>query len=382
LIDRTRAIVIRLLTTRAAWPVLVCVGLLCAASIFAIRLSSPERATRQEIHILLGIGVLIVALIPSYQFIGRGSLVFYILSMILLAGVLLTPGINGSRRWYPIGDSLFGGSGGGGFQLQPSELAKIAFVLMLARYLRYRKELNTFSDLLIPSVFMLIPFVLILVEPDHGTALLFPAVFFAMLIAAGIKLRYLATVCMIAIIAMAAYYPLMPAYARGRIFALTPTTQTSDPHLQRAAWHAQMSAIAIGSGGLTGDPDGVKHIKQGFLPESHTDFIFATIGAQFGFMGCAIVVLLYFAFFAAAADIAISTKEQFGRLLAVGLSCMILFQALINMCMTVQLAPIVGITLPFVSYGGSSLLTNMLAVGLLLNVSLRRQSKTGFHFGD
>ena len=138
-----------------------------------------------------------------------------------------------------------------------------------------------------------------------------------------------------------------------------------------------MSLTAIGSGATTGGGEEAQHfIKQNLLPESSTDFIFAIIAIQWGFAGCLMVLIFYLAFFAATVEIAASTKDNFGRLLTIGLASMILFQALINIAMTIALGPVVGIALPFLSYGGSSLLTNFLAAGLILNVSLRRNTHT------
>jgi len=130
---------------------------------------------------------------------------------------------------------------------------------------------------------------------------------------------------------------------------------------------------AIGSGGTTGKgTEAAQHFRQGILPEAYTDFVFAVVGAQWGLGGCLLILLMYLAFYMASIEIAASTRDNFGRLMVVGLASMILFQATINMYMTVGLGPVAGIALPFVSYGGSSLLASMLAAGLLLNVSVRR----------
>jgi len=267
----------------------------------------------------------------------------------------------------------FGGPAG--TQLQPSELAKITFVLALAWYLRYAKSLRTLEGLIFPFLLALLPFTLILVEPDLGTALLFPLVLYAMLLAAGARMRHLVIIALVAILAMPGAYPFLRPYQQARINSLILTTfnKADDEHRSGAGYHALVSKRVIGSGGPTGQGgEGVRPITQGLLPAAYTDFIFSVVGAEWGFRGCMIVILLYFGFLAAAVEIASSTRDPFGRLLVVGLACTILFQATINLHMTVGIMPVVGVALPFVSYGGSSLLTSLLAVGLLLNVSVRR----------
>jgi len=154
------------------------------------------------------------------------------------------------------------------------------------------------------------------------------------------------------------------------------TGKDDDAHKNGAGYQSFQSKIAIGSGGTTGQGEaGIKPISQ-LLPESETDFIFSVIGASRGFLGSILVLLFYLGFFGASMEIASSTRDNFGTLLVVGLSCMILCQAIINLSMTVGLMPVVGVALPFVSYGGSSLLASFLAAGLLLNVSVRRFNKS------
>ncbi len=177
------------------------------------------------------------------------------------------------------------------------------------------------------------------------------------------------------------YFPFLHDYQKDRLYSIgrrvfhvetatNPDASQRDNDLQQ-----NISVMTIGSGAVAGEGlQGARYIRQGVLPEAYTDFIFAIIGIQWGFLGCLLILGLYLAFFAAAAEIAASTKDNFGRLLVVGLASMILFQALINIAMTVALGPVVGIELPFLSYGGSSLLTNFLAAGLILNVSLRRNT--------
>ncbi len=368
----------RLLTTRVAWPLLISIGLLCAASVVALRMSAPEKAQSQEVHIALGTMLMLGTVCINYQWIGRFSFAALSGVVVLLLAVLFTHPINGSRRWFLVPGSTV--------QVQPSELAKMTFVLTLAWYLRHRKNNRQFLGLVGPFLIMLVPMGLILVEPDLGTALLFPPTLYAMLIAAGVRLRHLLLITLIFACFLPGLFPFLKPYQQQRIVDMVAQSRemfarkdapvvASNDH-QGSRWQLHQSEVALGSGGLWGQGiEGGDHIKRGILPEAYTDFIFAVVGTQWGFVGCVLILLIYLAFYGASLEIAGSTKEPFGRLVVVGLASMILFQAIINMAMTCGLCPVVGIALPFISYGGSSLIANMIAAGVLLNVSVRRSSK-------
>jgi rod shape determining protein RodA len=361
-----RKILSRILTTRMAWPILICVALLCATSLFALQLADPARASKQQLWLLIGGIVVFISLLPHYNFLGRIAYGLYTLTLLLLIAVFFAPEIAFTHRWFVLP---------GGTQLQPSELAKIAFVLVLAWHLRYSKNLRTLEGLLWPFLLALIPFCLILIEPDLGTALLFPLVLYAMLLAAGARLRHLLTIAFVAILAMPGAYPFLRPYQQQRIVSQITEVwgRADEAHRSGPGYQAFHSQIAIASGGPSGQGgEGAKPIQQGLLPYAYTDFIYAVVGAEWGFMGCGLVILFYLGFLAAAVEIAASTRDLYGRLLVIGLACTILFQAIINMNMTVGILPVVGVALPFISYGGSSLLTSLLAAGLLLNVSVRR----------
>jgi len=372
-VKKVREILLRLVTTRVAWPIVLTIGALCTMSILALQLTSPERAQRQKIHIAVGVGVMLLMLVPHFQNVGRVAYGLLIASVVLLVLVFGTEAINGSKRWFQLTSAV---------QLQPSELAKIAYVLSMAWYLRYRKDIRFLSGLVVPFVLTLIPCLLIMREPDLGTALLFPCVLYVMLIAAGARLRHLISIALIVLLAAPGAFPLLTEYQQTRIKTVVKYWMNSEGGQKGRQGYSdnvfqqQRSVAAIGSGGTWGlGEKGGQYVEQ--VPERHTDFVMATIGAQWGFAGSLVLLLLYLAFFGAALEIADSTKDQFGRLMVVGLASMILFQALINVSMTIALAPVVGITLPFVSYGGSSLVTNMIAAGLLLNVSIRRGKGAG-----
>jgi cell division protein FtsW (lipid II flippase) len=352
-----------------AWPILISIGLLCTVSILALELVSPDRASKQQLWLAIGGGVLLVALLPHYQFLGRIAWALYGFTLALLVAVFLAPEVAYTHRWFTLP---------GGTQFQPSELAKISFVLVLAWYLRHRKDLHTLSGLVVPFMLALIPAALILQEPDLGTALLFPLVLFAMLIAARARMKHLVLIAIVALFALPGAFPFLRLYQQERILSMGTAIMHPDDqsHLSGKGYQPYLSKIAIGSGGFSGHgAEGGRAITRS-LPEAYTDFIYAVVGAEWGFVGCTLVLLFYLGFFAASVEIAGSTRDMFGRLLVVGLACMILAQATINLSMTVGLAPVVGVALPFVSYGGSSLLASLLAAGLLLNVSVRRNAKS------
>jgi cell division protein FtsW (lipid II flippase) len=370
-LNKLNQIILKVLTTRVAWPIVFTITLLCSVSILSLRLSSQARADRQEIHILLGALALLLCLFPHFQTIGRAAYNLYALALLLLIAVLFAPAIAYTHRWFVIPATSI--------QIQPSEFAKIAFVISAAWYLRNRKNIRTVEGLIIPFLLALIPFALILVEPDLGTAALFPLVLYAMLIAAGARFRHLIIIAVILPLLGWGAFPFLKDYQKERIYSIARVVIGHDDpaHHTGSSFQQLHSMMAIGAGGATGQGEqGAKLITPETLPEAYTDFIFALIGIQWGFAGCALILILYLAFFGASVEIAASTRDNFGRLLVVGLTSIILFQALINIAMTIALAPVVGIELPFLSYGGSSLISSFIAAGLLLNVSIRRGTRT------
>ena len=351
---------------------MITITFLCFASLRALALSSPDRADRQQIHILVGVLTLMIVLLPSFQSIGRIAYAGFGVVLLLLIAVLFALAVQSTHRWFVLP---------AGVQLQPSEFAKLAFILATAWLLRHRKNVREIEGLIAPFLLAVIPFGLILIEPDLGTALLFPLILYAMLIAAGARFRHLLIIALILPLVGWGYFPFLHDYQKNRLYsmgrrifhvenAVNPDSSQRDNDLQQ-----DISLMTIGSGGLAGQgSQGAAYIRQGVLPEAYTDFVFAIIGIQWGFLGCTVILILYLAFFAAAVEIAASTRDNFGRLLVIGLASMVLFQTLINIAMTIALGPVVGIELPFLSYGGSSLLTNFLAAGLILNVSVRRNA--------
>ena len=262
------------------------------------------------------------------------------------------------------------------FQIQPSELMKIAVILALARYLRYRKDQGRILGLSVPLVLTVVPMVLVLLQPDLGTSLMLPAILLGMLLVAGAKPRYLAVAVIIGASTVPAAYFLrnqvdvFKPYQLRRIEAFmnqgAETLRAEDAHLHQ-------SLITIGSGGATGKGYGKgTQNKLLWLPEKDTDFIYSVIAEEWGFVGAASVAFLFLILVVLILRVALLTREPFGRLAVTGVGIAFAAQSIENMGMTMGLLPITGIPLPFVSYGGSSLVTSYMALAVAFNVASRR----------
>jgi len=273
---------------------------------------------------------------------------------------------NGARRWFDL--QLM--------HVQPSELAKIAYVLALAAWLRYRQNYRRVRGLLPPLLLTFIPMGLIVVEPDLGTALLFLPALFAMLIAAGAKLKHLIAMLVIGLSLLPAMYPLLQPHQKDRIVAMASQLQGETRHRSGIGFQGYKAKTLVGAGGLTGHDADHAHnlIHYNDLPEAWNDMIFAVLCTRFGAIGGAAVVGLYLLFTAGGLGCAAVTRDPFARLIAVGITAIVFAQMFVNVGMTVGILPITGMTLPFVSYGGSSLVANFIMVGLLLNVAARRSA--------
>ncbi len=327
---------------------------------------------RQGLYLISGVGLLLLTLVPSYRRIGQYSYLVYglVLSLLLLlfidryVDLPLIPVKRDVRRWIEVGP----------LRLQPSEFMKVALILALAWYLRYRKSYRTWPGLLPPFMLTLVPMVLILKQPDLGTTLMLLPVLLAMLFVAGARRRHLATIILAGCATMPLFYFYgMKPYQRDRIRVLFKQEAADQRWHMGPGYQLRQGLIALGTGGLTGVGYGQGPVvRYGLLPEEHNDFIFAVIGNQWGLAGCLLVIGCYIVIIVCGLEVATVTNDPFGRLLAVGVVVMIVAQALLNICMNIGLAPITGMTLPFVSFGGSSLWANFLALGLLVNVAQRR----------
>ncbi len=318
---------------------------------------------KQLVWLAVGFCVMACSLTVDYQKLRAASIWLY-LAVVLALAVVLVVGreVNGSRRWL----ELFG------FQFQPSEFMKIAIVISLASYFSSQDipPYPSLVRLIIPGVMIAVPLLLILAEPDLGTAITLLATSVTLIFFMGIRWRYIA---LFAAAVMPLLWPLwehvLKPYQKKRILILI--RPDLDP--LGAGYHIRQSKIAIGSGMFSGKGflNGTQN-KLHFLPEKHTDFIFSVWAEEWGFIGCLVLLALFSALIALSFRVARRSRDRFGTLLVVGLTALILWQALINIGMVIGLLPVVGITLPFVSYGGSSIISLCLAVGLIENVSMRR----------
>ena len=396
----------RQLAIATNWPVMVAIAVLSSMgmiSIWAHSAADPRAAGDAKKQLMLiGIGTACMFLMQlwNYLAIARWAWPFYLLSLLLLlytimpgvpsSGFLSVPRVNGAKAWIDFGF----------INLQPAELTKVAFCMVLSRYLRYRSNYRTLGGLLPPFLLAIVPLMLILKQPDLGTALVFIPALFAMLFVAGAKIQHLAIVVgSAAMLAPLAWYSgpkeqtgmerdvpilrhfpaLVKDYQRQRVAAMF----SRDPRVLRETGFQQEQALtAFGSGGFAGR--GAMHIPVGrTVPEAHNDMIFALIGEQFGFIGSAILLGAYLVLFATGIEIASNTREPFGKLVAVGIVSLLAGQTFLNLMVAVRLMPVTGVTLPFVSAGGSSLLASFIAAGLLLNIGQNRpivMAKDSFEF--
>ncbi len=338
-----------------------------------IQAAIGNNTLRQAVFVLSGVALLLASQLVSYQKIGRYAYpAYWIVIGLLVLLVLdrfidlpLIPVKRATRRWVEFG----------AFSLQPSEFVKVALILALARYLRFRDSYRRWSGLLAPFLLTLLPMLLILVQPDLGTLLMLLPLLFCMLFVAGARLRHFATVLIVGLATLPVFYIYgMQEYQKVRVeVVLRQYTPDERWHREGPGFQLRQSKVALGTGGVWGEGYGKgAFVDHSLLPEEHNDFIFAIVGHQWGFVGSLLVILSYALIVLFGIEVATLTNDPFGRLLAVGVVVMIVTQAFINIGMTIGLAPITGMTLPFVSYGGSSMWANFVALGLLVNIALRR----------
>ncbi|MBC8389114.1 MAG: putative lipid II flippase FtsW [Actinobacteria bacterium] len=314
---------------------------------------------RQIIWWVISLILFIIFSKINYHFYSKIS-IFFILIAIGLLAIVLIPSfsieIGGSRRWLNL---LF-------FNIQPSEVAKLAVIIFLCDTLnkKYRKR-SSIKNILFPAfVVLVIVTVLIFLEPDLSTVIIIWAVAFTVLFVGNVKFQHIFSLGIIGI-AVIVGYMMMEEYRRERIFAfIDKTTGGTGVNFQ-----VNQSLIALGSGSITGVGLGNSVQKYSYLPEAHTDFIFAILGEEFGLVGTTIVLLLFFLFTLFGIRVCLKTEEFFGRILAAGMTALIAIQVIINVAVVIGLLPVTGLTLPFISFGGSSLLICMVSVGILLNIS-------------
>ncbi|HAP31998.1 MAG TPA: rod shape-determining protein RodA [Firmicutes bacterium] len=341
---------------------LCCYGLIVLSSATQGLSSDPLFFVRKQ-AIWIGMGVVAILLAISIDYIKfyRWSWYFYALNLLLLGLVIFFGRDMGGASWL---DLIF-------FDFQPSELAKLIVIITLARLLAdYRERVNRFWSAW-PFFLHIIPVILlIMLQPDLGTALVFVIIFFAMLYMAGIPVGHLAIVVTAGIAAFPLFWLKLMDYQKMRLLVFL------NPGMDPLGYGYQLrqSMIAIGSGGISGKGlfEGTQARLQ-FLPEQHTDFIFSVLGEELGMLGAIVLLMLYLCLIYRILKIGAFAKDCFSALVCTGVASMITFQILVNVGMAIGIMPVTGLPLPFMSYGGSSMLTNMLAIGVILNMGMRRQ---------
>lgn len=350
------------------WPL---AGLVLAIGAIGIwNLASASRSAHAPVWIaqsvFMGVGIVAALGVTlfDYRAYRRASWVLYGLVVALLGAVFVVGRtVMGARRWIGLG----------GFNLQPSELAKIAVIMALASWFHLdsarRKEPLGLLGIAIPLGITALPALLILKQPDLGTALVVLSIGGTMLLFARVRWKTLAVLAGVAVLGATLAYPYLKPYQRKRV----ETFLNPEGDALGAGYHAMQSKIAVGSGQTFG-----KGWAQGtqsylsFLPEQHTDFIFSVFAEEHGFIGCLLLLALYFGLVTTAVDIAGNARDRFGHFLAVGVSAMLFWQTVVNIGMVSGVLPVVGVTLPLLSYGGSSVISTFLGIGLLANVGMRR----------
>jgi cell division protein FtsW len=316
-----------------------------------------EYLQRQTVYALLGIVLMAAASRFDYHRLRYLAPPLLLATLALCAAVLVVaPEINGARRWFLLGPASF----------QPSELAKLALCLFAAAYLARRRPPQTLGELMKPVGLLTLVFSgLILLEPDLGTTITLFGMVLAILLVAGTPIRLLALASLFAGAAGVAAIWIEP-YRRARFFSfLDPWSDA-----QGSGFQIVQAMIGIGSGGVTGSGLGEGVQKVLYLPEAHTDMIFAVVGEELGLVGSVLVIAAFAAFAVAGFRIALRCRDPFGKLLAAGITALVCGQAAVNLAAVLGIAPLTGIPLPFVSYGGSSLVVLLAGVGVLLNIAV------------
>ena len=351
------------------WPSLVTAGLISALGVLNIYSSTyphPGGGTplylKQVYWLILGFGVLFLILACDYRTLIRYGYPFYIFCLCLLVLVMVIGRTtSGSQRWLPLGFISF----------QPSEVAKIGLILVLARFFTEKELAQGYGlrDLAIPFFLLALPALLVFKQPDLGTVVLLGFIFFSTLTIVGVRPRVWLALGAACAIAAPIFWLFLKDYQKTRLRVFL------DPELDplKTGYHITQSKIAIGSGGFWG-----KGFLEGtqsqlhFLPEQHTDFVFSVWAEEWGFVGSFVLLFLLLFLVSRGLKIASNSKDRGGAVLAIGISAMIFWQAFINIGMVVGIVPVVGVPLPLFSYGGTSLITTLIGIGILMNVSMRR----------
>lgn len=330
---------------------------------FAVSTGKAWHVQRQSMFMAFGLLLVTASFAFDYRMLKNYASRLYIFNVVLLIAVMLFGHSQlGAQRWIQIGSLSF----------QPSEFAKVFLIICLATFMDKRIEwLENFKDYLPVFAYIFVPFILVMRQPDLGTSLTFIAILVGMIFVSGFKYKWFFRLGVLFVALLPVFWLILKDYQKNRIRVfLNPEL---DPF--GSGYHVIQSKIAIGSGGLLGKGWLAGTQSQlNFLPENHTDFIFAVAGEEFGFIGTAFIIILYAIIIWRGIAIALDADDNFGTLLAVGVTSMFMFHVLVNIGMTAGIMPVTGVPLPFLSYGVSSLTTNLMLVALLLNIKVRKQN--------
>ncbi len=362
------------------WILLVLVLLVMLVGLFTVSSATQfelvDRSSwgfvqKQAMWMAVALLAMVVAIVVDYHVLIRWSRVFYVLTIGLLIAVqLFGREALGAQRWLQIGP----------IDMQPSEFAKLFLIIFLAAYLpRYSGSMKDWKTMLMPALLILVPMGLVVIQPDLGTTMVFVAILWGMFYVAGVPGGRLVALATVGLTIAVGYIighlrwglPLpLKRYQLMRLIVFT--NPEIDP--LGAGYHILQSEIAIGSGRLMGKGIfGGAQNRLDYLPEQHTDFIFSVIGEEGGFIGGVTLLVLFFLMLSRGLQVVGHARDLEGSLLVAGILSMITFHIFVNIGMTIGLMPVTGVPLPFISYGGSSLITNAVAMGIILNVYMRRQ---------
>lgn len=325
----------------------------------------PSYYIRQLYWLLVGLGAMVAVVSVDYAWLNRYAYAVYGAGLALLVVVLLIGKTGmGATRWISLGPVSF----------QPSDLFKLAFIVTLSHWMSGLKEKMSVRDLVFGFMALTVaPLLLIIKQPDLGTGIILLALFVVMSLTRGVGKKVLVVALALAVISVpfvgSIFWDELKDYQKMRIVAF----MQPDVDPEGISYHINQSKVAIGSGGIAGK--GYLRGTQGpfrFLPEKHTDFVFSVFAEEWGFAGSLFLLIVYLGLIMRGIEIAARAKDAFGRMLSLGITFMFTFYVFINIGMTLGIMPVVGIPLPFMSYGGTAMVTNFIAVGLLLNVRARR----------
>ena len=363
---------------RADWLLLLVAVLLTVMGMVSVKVASDGQPTDygwlQVRWTVISVAACLLMMAFPYRRVVELRYLLYGLGMLFLVVVLFKGSGKSAGRWIEVGS----------FRVQPSEFMKLVLVIALAGYIRYEKGYKEFRGLAIPFAMTIVPLLLVMKQPDLGTAVLFLPILFVMLYVAGARpshLGVLAAAGLVAAVVLFSVPGLLENYQKTRFLAFLHRGDGAASLNQSLNHQLNQSETVVGTAGLLGlgtGEDAEEAVR--FLPERHTDFAFPVLVTVFGLAGTTAFLVLYMLFLVLLMRASLRVREPSGRLLAVGIGVLFASQAVINMAMAVGLLPIVGVTLPFVSYGGSSLLTSFLGLGLVLN--LGADSPMEFGRGD